>query len=253
MRARFFINAILAATLAVVAGMAGSSGASAGGDAKWSAPAPQAWGPGWMVRLRALGVIPDEDGGNFRLDNAPLANAGVSIDDSIVPELDISYFFTSNFAVELILAVTPHDVDGKGVLAGSIGDAWLLPPTLLAQYHFNPGGKLKPYVGAGINYTVFFNEDDSGALLPNAGLTVSDFDLDDNFGWALQAGVDIHLRDNMYLNLDVKKLWLDTDATVRTVQGGPSVNVVRADVDIDPWIVGVGIGWKFGAAPVAYK
>jgi outer membrane protein len=62
---------------------------------------------------------------------------------------------------------------------------WLLPPILLAQYHFNPGGKFKPYVGAGINYTIFFNEDDSGAFLPNAGLTVSDLDLDNSLGWAL--------------------------------------------------------------------
>ena len=195
-------------------------------------------GPGWMVRLRGIGVLPDADADNVTANGAPLG-ANVDIDNSVVPELDLTYFFSPNFAAELILAVTPHDIDGTGALAGSIGDAWLLPPILLAQYHFNPGGKFKPYLGAGVNYTVFFNED-AGGFLPNAGLTVSSLDLDNSFGWALQAGADIHLRDNMYLNIDVKKLWLETDATVRTTAGV----TVRADVEINPWIVGVGLGWK---------
>jgi outer membrane protein len=212
------------------------------GDKYIEAPDPvasQAWGPGLMVRLRGLAVIPDEDGKNITANGAPIV-AGIEIDNSIVPELDLTWFFTENFAAELILGVTPHDVDGTGLLQGALGDVWLLPPILLAQYHFNPGGKFKPYVGAGINYTIFFNEDDSGAFLPNAGLTVSDLDLDNSLGWALQAGVDIHLRNNMYLNFDVKKLWLETDATVRTTAG----TTIRADVDIDPRLFGIGVGWK---------
>lgn len=210
----------------------------------------QPWGPGLMVRLRGLGVVPDAGGNDITVNGAPLTTADIDIDNSIVPELDITYFFTSNWAAELILAVTPHDISGTQTLAGDLGDAWLLPPTLLLQYHFNPGGKIKPYLGAGVNYTVFFGEDDSGATLTNAGLTVSDIDLDNSFGAAVQFGVDIHLRDNLYLNLDAKKLWLDTDATVRTTAGA----TVRADVDIDPWIFGVGLGWKFGGGEVAsYK
>lgn len=192
-----------------------------------------------MVRLRGLAVIPDEDGDNITANGAPIA-ANIRIDNSLVPELDLTYFFTPNFAAELILGVTPHDISGTGVLLGSIGDAWLLPPTLLAQYHFNPGGRFKPYIGAGLNYTMFFNEDDSGAFLPNAGLTVSDLDLSDEFGFALQIGMDVHLKNNMYLNFDVKKLWLETDATVRTTAG----TTVRADVDINPWMFGIGVGWK---------
>jgi outer membrane protein len=210
--------------------------------------ASQSWGPGWMVRLRGIAVEPDEDGHNITANGAPIT-ADITIDNSVVPELDISYFFTSNFAAELILGVTPHDIGGTGLLQGELGDAWLLPPILLAQYHFNPGSKFKPYVGAGVNYTIFFNQDDSGAFLPNAGLTVSGIDLDNSFGWALQAGVDIHLRNNMYLNIDVKKLWLETDATVRTTAG----TTIRADVDIDPWIFGIGLGWKFGGTDGAYK
>ena len=94
-------------------------------------------------------------------------------------------------------------------------------------------GKFKPYVGAGVNYTVLFNED--------AGPSYSNLELDNNFGWALQAGFDCHLRANWFFNVDVKKLWLDTDASVSL-----GATPVTADVDIDPWIVGVGFGYKFG-------
>ena len=100
-----------------------------------------------------------------------------------------------------------------------------------------------------MNYTVFVNEDGSISTLPNAGLTVTDLDLDDKFGWALQAGADIHLGGNLYFNVDVKKLFLDTEATVTTAQGP----IVLADVDIDPWIIGVGFGWKFGGGARSWK
>lgn len=196
------------------------------------------YGPGWMVRFRALGVIPDEEASNWKLNGDPLPlNADVDIDNSIVPELDISYFFTNNIAVELIAAVTPHEIDGANYIKafGKVGDAWLLPPTLLLQYHFDAGRGFKPYVGAGINYTVFFNED--------SGRNYSNLKLDDSFGWALQAGVDVHLQGNWFFNVDVKKLWLDTEASVDL----DGVGRVKADVDIDPWIVGVGLAYRFGA------
>lgn len=174
----------------------------------------------FMIRARALGVVPDEDG---LVSNGD----GVRIDNSAVPELDFTYFFTPNIAAELIAAVTPHDVKtSSGIDAGN---AWLLPPTLTLQYHFTQFDSVKPYVGAGVNYTHFFNED-GGAL--NA------VEYDDSFGGALQAGVDVPLQDNWYVNLDVKKVFIST-----TAEFSPSG--VRADVDIDPWLIGVGIGYTF--------
>jgi outer membrane protein len=204
-------------------------------EEEYLAPA-SIWGPGWMIRARGIGVIPDEDSSDWTVNGASTSGPDLSIDDAVVPELDISYFFTKNIAMELVLAVTPHTIDSQGSIAdeGEIGDVWLLPPTLTLQYHFDMG-KFKPYVGAGVNYTVFFDED--------AGSNFSGLDLDDNFGWALQAGFDYHLQGNWFFNVDVKKLWLDTDASVTL---NPSTDVT-ADVDIDPWIVGVGIGYKFGA------
>jgi outer membrane protein len=174
----------------------------------------------WMLRARAIGVIPQED-------SSMNIAAKVKVDDAIVPELDLTYFFTPNISAELIAAVTPHDVKtNTGVDAGS---AWLLPPTLTLQYHFTQFTGFKPYVGAGVNYTHFFNED-AGAL--------NSVKYDDSFGGALQVGVDVQIKGNWYFNADVKKVWINTTAKF-------SPSGIRADVDIDPWLVGVGIGYKF--------
>ena len=174
----------------------------------------------FMIRARAIGVMPDEQGHVSNGDT-------VSIDNSAVPELDFSYFFTPNISAELIAAVTKHHVTtSSGIDAGS---AWLLPPTLTLQYHFNQLDYVKPYVGAGVNYTHFFNEK-GGAL--------QDVKYDDSFGGALQVGADIPLKDHWYANVDVKKVFISSKATF-----APSG--ATANVDIDPWIVGAGIGYKF--------
>lgn len=174
----------------------------------------------WLVRVRALGVMPEESS------TMNIATT-VKVDNSVVPEVDFTYFFTKNISAELIAAVTKHDVKTKsGVDAGS---SWLLPPTLTLQYHFDQLESVKPYVGAGINYTHFFSSK------PGALNSVS---YDDSFGAALQAGIDVPLNDHWYANLDVKKVFINTTAKF-------SPSGIRADVDIDPWLIGVGIGYRF--------
>ncbi len=174
----------------------------------------------FMVRARALGVVPQESSTMNIADK-------VKVDNSLVPEVDFSYFFTPNIAAELIAAVTPHDVKTKGGV--DAGSSWLLPPTLTLQYHFTQCPVGKPYIGAGINYTHFYNEK-AGAL--------TDVKYDDSFGGALQAGVDIPIKDNWYFNLDVKKVFISTTAKF-------SPSGIRADVDINPWLIGVGVGYRF--------
>jgi outer membrane protein len=173
-----------------------------------------------LIRARALNVMPDESSSMNIADSVKLSN-------TFTPELDATYFFTPNIAAELIAAVSPHRVSTKGGV--DAGDVWLLPPTLTLQYHFNQFESVKPYVGAGVNYTHFFGAN---------GGSLSDPKYDDSFGAALQAGADMPLGNNWYANLDVKKVYINTTAKF---SGG----TVRADVDIDPWIVGVGIGYKF--------
>lgn len=181
----------------------------------------------WLIRGRLLNVSPNE--------SATINPIGgdVDIDTSFVPELDISYFFTDRIAAELILGVTPHDVMAVGTAAGNVdlGDVTLLPPTLTLQYHFLPEGTIHPYVGAGINYTVFFNED-----LPAGGIATS-INYDNSFGLALQGGIDFDVNENWFFNVDVKYIDINTDVTIN--------NAITADVDIDPWVFGIGVGRRF--------
>jgi outer membrane protein len=244
-----FERLIVAATLGVAFTLsAGAQAADLGGrnydDRKWEGErsAADMWGPGWVVRGRALYVAPDEAAKNWR--GAGVANPGLSISDSVVPEVDISYFFNRHLAAEVILGVTPHTIKGAGDLAGlgDIGDVWLLPATALLQYHFDSIGGVKPYVGAGVNYTVFFGAD--------AGPSYRNLSVDNNFGWAVQAGLDIPLDNHWFLNVDVKKIFLDTSAHVDVAANNAHVAV---DTQIDPWVVGVGVGYRFGGGYAPLK
>jgi outer membrane protein len=221
-------------------GATGAMAADLGGSYK-DAPAARdyvpEYGRGWMVRGRIIGVMPDEATSNWTAGGTAYGSAfDASIDNSVVPELDFTYFFNKNLAVEAIAGVTQHSIKGtKGAVDGlDVGDVWLLPPTVLLQYHFDAGRGIKPYIGAGVNYTVFFGED--------AGPTNSNLKLDNSFGFAAQAGVDIHLQGNWFFNVDVKKIWLNTDLSVENATYGH----VTTKADIDPLIVGVGLGYRFG-------
>lgn len=175
----------------------------------------------WQVRLRAISVSPDED-------SATSNGGSITADSAVMPELDISYFFTENLSAELILATTKHNM-GEVAPNIDLGDVWVLPPTLTAQYHFKNSTPFTPYVGAGINYTIFYNED------PGAAASI---EYDNGFGYAFQAGADYMLDEHWMLNADVKKIFLNTDASVNN-------GAVTADVDLDPWVFGLGIGYRF--------
>lgn len=190
----------------------------------------------WMVRFRALAVIP-EDRSTVHLNGARFAgNNNLSVNNSVVPELDISYFFTKNFAVELILGTTPHTVKTANALAGAVpgkvGSAWLLPPTLTAQYHFYLTDSIKPYVGAGVNYTFFLDEKQKGSFTA--------FNMKNTFGLALQAGVDVMIDKHWGFNVDVKKIFLQPE--YRAVVGNV---VATGKAKIDPWLIGAGVTYKF--------
>jgi outer membrane protein len=207
------------------------------------APVVEAWNP-WMLRVRALGVLPDASGSTVNVSGVPALSSpssGLSIGNSVVPELDISYFFTQNIAAELILGVTRHSISGTGTLDGlNVGKATLLPPTLTLQYHFTDFGAFKPYIGAGVNYTMFFNQSAANTANVN-GLAVTNLHISNSFGGAVQFGFDYMLDRHWGLNVDVKKLWLrpDYSATVN------NVIPVTGRANIDPWLVGAGVTYKF--------
>jgi outer membrane protein len=185
----------------------------------------------WQVRVRAIGILPDE-----AISTRPNVNAAIDISDQVVPELDISYFFTKNVSAELILGTAKHDVKLTRTAVGPIdlGSVFHLPPTLTLQYHFNADGKFRPYVGAGVNYTLFYNDD-----LPSGG-PVTGIDYDATFGWAAQVGFDYFYTDNWGVNVDVKKIDISPEVNLATALGP-----ISADVDIDPWVIGVGVTYKY--------
>jgi outer membrane protein len=190
-----------------------------------------------LVRARAILVSPTEKSGPVT-PAFPTATVGVS--DSIMPELDFTYMVTDHIGAELILATTKHDITGRGMLSGlgEVADTWVLPPTLTMQYYFAPQGHVRPYVGAGINYTTFYSSHASKALETAIGKT--DVHLKDSFGYAIQAGVDFDITPRVFLNLDVKYVDIDTTARLKT---GAATN--KVDVGIDPIIPSIGIGMRF--------
>ncbi|MGC0391838.1 outer membrane protein [Bradyrhizobium liaoningense] len=215
---------------------------------KKAPPPVEAFNP-WMIRLRALGVLPDGGGSSVNVAGVPSLsspNSGLSISDQVVPELDISYFFTKNIAAELILGVTRHSISGTGSLANlPIGKTTLLPPTLTLQYHFDNFGAFKPYIGAGVNYTVFFNNSAANAPAAIAGppaivATTTNLHVSNAWGGAVQFGFDYMIDRHWGLNVDVKKLWLRPNYSA-TVSGLP----VTGTAHIDPWLVGAGVTYKF--------
>lgn len=186
-----------------------------------------------LVHARAIAAIPDVTGHDQTL------NGHIDIGKSYVPEVDASYFFTDYIAGEIIAGTTHHDVKDKQSAIGdlNLGHVWLLPPTVTAQLHPLGRSKIDPYVGAGINYSIFYGAGGAADIL-GKHTTV---DYDDHFGYAFQAGVNYQVDNNWFVNFDVKKIYVSTVAHVKL----DGVETTRAKVNVDPWIVGLGVGYRF--------
>lgn len=191
-------------------------------------------------------VDPVSDSSLLSANGAALGATGVSVDADSELGITAVYMVTKNVGVEL-LASTPftHTINAKGAtlaglgLTGNIGEVTHLPPTVSVQYYFDTGSVYTPYVGAGINYTVMLK--DSLNSNAQAVLGTGDIDLNDSVGLALSAGVDIALNDNLVFNAAVWRIDIDTEASIdRSVLGNLDV-----DVDVDPWVYMIGLGYKF--------
>lgn len=196
-------------------------------------------------------VEPDESSDLVLINGETLSLDGGTSELGVDPDtqlgLTVEYFLTKNWGIEL-LASTPftHDAEGQGELAGlTIAEATQLPPTLNLMYHFDNFGKFEPYVGAGINYTIFFDEEiDSEAataLESIAGLTGGDVELDDSVGLAVQVGFDFHVDDHWLINASVRYIDIETEAEITFDDG----TLISADVDIDPYVYTISAGYKF--------
>ena len=192
-----------------------------------------------LVRVRGIMVAPTEKSGSI-LPGFP--GEKVSVNNGIAPEVDVTYMATDHIGFELIAATTKHSATGRTGTTGSIGklaSTWVLPPTLTMQYHPVVDGPIRPYVGAGINYTLFYAEDASTGLETAVGKTK--VHMKDSVGWAGQVGVDVDLNEKIFLNFDVKYIDINTKARLATTAAG----VQRVKLALDPLVFGVGVGMRF--------
>ncbi len=199
----------------------------------------------WIVRARLLGIYPTGESTPLEPLSAGVSGlAEVEAQEDYVPELDITYMLTKHIGVELILGVSKHQISSKGsVLAalspGTIADVWLLPPTITLQYHFNPDGHFRPYVGVGVNITLPFDEEVNSVLTAGTGIT--GMEIDTSVGIALQAGFDYQITEKWFFNADVKWIHLEPDVKLT----GSPLGTQTFEAEINPIIVGFGIGMRF--------
>ena len=204
----------------------------------------------FIVRAGAVTVDPNDSATTPKLNGAPLYGVGVEVDSDTQLGLTVAYMVTSNIGVEL-LAATPfqHDITGNlnstaALGTNDLGNTKQLPPTLTLQYYFNNSSIFTPYVGAGLNYTKFWDEDAGSSLNTTLGGNVT-LDLDNSWGLAAEAGVDVNLGNNWLLNASLWYIDIDTNATYTVRNGALAGAKVKSDVNIDPWIYMASVGYKF--------
>lgn len=183
----------------------------------------------WIVTGRVTDVFSQADDAVV---TAAGADTGLHVDvgDSIMPTLGFTYFLTDHLAVEAILGTTRHEIRAQGGSTDvAVHETWVLPPVVTLQYRPLTKGRVSPYVGAGVNYMLFYDGKDRNSFK---------VDLEDGFGYALQAGADIGVQGRWSVNLDVKKVWFNTEASVND-------GALKSSVDLDPWVASVGVSRKF--------
>ncbi len=215
---------LLATTL--LAAMAAAQPASAQTEAG-DAPVGKAGGT-FMVRGRIIGVIPLNSTSSISV-----IGGKVETSNTVMPEVDFSYFLTDNVAFELIAATTKHDLYAANSALGArtkVGSTWVLPPTLLLQYHFFPKERFSPYVGVGLNVSFFYGT--------SAAAGINQVAMKNGVGAAIQAGFDYNFSGNWFANFDVKQIFVSTTASIN---GG----AIHAKTALNPTVIGAGIGYRF--------
>lgn len=172
----------------------------------------------WSVRIGATWLE--------TVDKSTNSAVPVKVEDKLIPEIDITYAFNAHWSAELVLSIPQeHSVSSAGV---PLGEFKHLPPTLLAKYTFNPEGAFRPYLGAGVNVTLIFDDRLAGGALKLDTWSV---------GPAVQIGADWELGERWSLNADVKRAMIRTDVKA----GGVKITEAR----LDPWLFSLGVRYHF--------
>lgn len=179
----------------------------------------------WLIRGGLGHVSPTGESGTV-----PVVGGKLEADSSTNLAVNFTYMLSDNLGVELLGAL-PFKHDLMHNTLGKVGETKELPPTLILLYNFAPQSDVRPYAGIGLNYTTFFSEKTTGAL---AGTSLK---LDDSFGLAVEAGVDVDLNKDWFFNASLWRMDIDTEAD--------SSLLGKFDVAIDPWALFVGVGKRF--------
>jgi len=200
-----------------------------------------------LVRIGLTTVAPDESSSNIFVGGGDLGFA-LNVDNNTQVGLNFAYFVTDKWNIE-VLAATPftHDVNvnTNPLGLGQLAEVTHLPPTVTANYFFaDSGAVFQPYVGVGLNYTIFFDEKFTNA---NKTLGFSDLDLDASFGISAQIGFDYMIDKEWFVNASVRYIDISTDATFALDNATLGANNASGNVtvDIDPWVYSVSVGYKF--------
>ena len=183
----------------------------------------------WMVTVRATDVIPDNA---HTIYTAAGADSGLKahVGADVMPTVNFTYFLTDQIAAELVLGTTHHDIRAVGGATNAlVREQWVLPPVLALQFHPLPASRISPYVGAGVNYMMFYSGHDEPGFHT---------DLKNGFGWVVEGGANVALNGPWYLNLDAKKIFFKTTATI-------NAGALTSHVALNPWVLSAGFGRKF--------
>ncbi len=199
----------------------------------------------FSMDFRIINIAPNDSSSNIFAAGTAVAGTGVEVDSQVTLDVSFNYMVTNNLALELLADIpTTHNISANGLGSLSVPngtdiiEASLLPPTLFLQYQFTPKQAIRPYAGIGVNYTLFFDESLTGAA--KTALAATNLRLDNSFGVAAQAGVDYDLSHGWTISADLKYIKLNTTAKFTTALGATQV-----DVDIDPWVFGIGVSRTF--------
>ena len=183
----------------------------------------------WIVDARISDVAPDTSAA-ITTGAGAATGLHVHVSDDVMPTLGFTYFFTDKIAVEAILGATQHNIDAVGAGGSAkVHSTWVLPPVVSVQYHPLPAARFSPYVGAGVNAMIYYG-----------GKNYNGFSVDvkNSLGVALQLGADVAIKGPYVANIDIKKVWVTSDASV---DGG----ALKSKVDLNPLVFSIGVGRKF--------
>lgn len=196
------------------------------------------------IQIKVLGtaVLPDGSIDEVNVDAVGLpAGTDTKANDNVVPTIAVEYFINDSFSIETIAGTTQHDVDTVSGFANTselVSDGLLLPATVTGKFHIDAGG-IKPYIGAGAAYFIWLDVDPGAAVVP---LGVTKTDLSDEFGFVLQAGVDVPVGDDGFgFTLDAKRYFIGT--TAQWFAG--DTLVIETEHDLDPWVLSAGVSYRF--------